>query len=110
MKEEQNVNASLESLSRKPFTTTSAIINNMCKNQKLLTVGAYETTDCVATCFLTKQCCKLKELKSYKLTSKNLDDSINMVRVSRGQALLNLKNDYNNNKVNNKQGKGERIA
>lgn len=74
----------------------------MCKSQKLLTVSAYETSNHAATCFLVEQCCKFKELKSCKLTSKNLDDNINIIRVSRGQALLNLKNDYNNNKANNK--------
>jgi hypothetical protein len=44
------------------------------------------------------------------LTSKNLDDNINNVRVSKDQALLNLKNDYINNKANNKQGEGGRIV
>jgi hypothetical protein len=31
MEEEQNVNASLDSLSRKPFSTMFTITNNMCK-------------------------------------------------------------------------------
>lgn len=75
-----------------------------------MTISAYETLDYVATCFLAEQCCKLKELKSWKLTSKNLDDNINNVKVSRDQALLNLQNDYINNKAKNKQGEGGRIV
>jgi len=101
-KEEQNVNASLDSFSRKSFKTMFAITNHMCKSQKLLTVSAYENSDHATTCFLAKQCCKFKELKSCKLTSKNLDDNINTIKVSRGQTPLNLKNDYINNKANNK--------
>jgi hypothetical protein len=33
MEEEQNVNASLDSFSRKPFSTMSAITNNTCKGK-----------------------------------------------------------------------------